>query len=173
MSRIKKKFINLGISTDGLSGRDLDSGHTAVNYTPASEAGEATTNISAHLKGIDTALATAGGGETTGTTTIANNQSTAANVTGLSFSGASVRTATIRYSIARATATAEENCFGELDISYNTIAGTWVMSNEASNSNAGIVFDVTNAGQVTYTSSNISGTGYVGTIRWSVKTFGV
>lgn len=171
--QVLKKFIKIGIASDSLSGRDLPAGHTAVNYTPSSEAGESTANISAHIKGIDTALATAGGGESTGNTTIANNQSTAANVTGLSFSGATYRTVSIRYSIARATATVETNCQGELDMTYNTLAGTWSISNDATNSNAGITFDVTNAGQVTYTSTNISGTGYVGTIRWSAKTFGV
>lgn len=170
--QVKKKFIKFGVTTDSVSGRDIPSGHTAVNYTPSSEAGEDTANISAHIKGIDTALASVGG-DPTGNTTIANNQSSAANVTGLSFNGASIRTAMIRYSIARATATVEKNCSGELEITYNTLSGVWSLSNEASNSNAGVSFDVTNGGQVTYTSDSISGTGYVGTIRWSVKTFGV
>jgi hypothetical protein len=171
--QVLKKFIKIGVASDSLSGRDLPAGHTAVNYTPSSEAGEATANISAHIKGIDTALATAGGGESTGNTTLDNNQTSFTNVTGLSFNGASIRSVSIRYSISRATATVEQNCVGELDISYNTLSGTWSITNDATNSNAGITFDVTNAGQVTYLSSNISGTGYVGTIRWSAKTFGV
>jgi hypothetical protein len=171
--QLEKKFIKFGVNSTSVSGRDIPSGHTAVNYTPSPEAGESTANISAHIKGIDTALASAGGGEATGNTTLANNQSSAANVTGLSFNGASIRSAMIRYSIARATTTVEKNCSGELEITYNTLSGVWSLSNEASNSNAGIVFDVTNGGQVTYTSDSISGTGYVGTIRWSAKTFGV
>lgn len=171
--QVLKKYIKIGIASDSLSGRDLPAGHTAVNYTPSSEAGESTANISAHIKGIDTALASAGGGEATGNTTVANNQAVAANVTGLSFDGSTYRSVCIRYSIARVTSSTEMNCIGSLDISYNTTTGVWDMTNDASNQNAGITFDVTNAGQVTYTSTNLSGTGYVGTIRWSAKTFGV
>lgn len=171
--QVLKKFIKIGIASDSLSGRDLPAGHTAVNYTPSPEAGESTANISAHIKGIDTALATAGGGESTGSDTIANNQLAFNNIIGLSFSGSTYRTVSIRYSIARATSTVETNCQGELDMTYNTLSGTWTISNDATNSNAGVTFEVTNAGQVQYVSTNMSGTGYVGTIRWSAKTFGV
>ena len=171
--QVQKKLIKIGVASDSLSGRDLPAGHTAVNYTPSSEAGESTANISAHIKGIDTALATAGGGESTGSDVITNNQLSLADITGLIFSGATYRTVSIRYSISRATATVETNCQGELDMTYNTLAGTWSISNDATNSNAGVTFDVTATGQVRYISSNISGTGYVGTIRWSAKTFGV
>lgn len=41
--------------------------HTPSNYTPSSVVGEPTSKVSAHLKGIDSALASAGGGTGTGT----------------------------------------------------------------------------------------------------------
>lgn len=41
----------------GIDAQTFDATHTAANYTPAAVGGEATTKISAHLKGIDSALA--------------------------------------------------------------------------------------------------------------------
>lgn len=111
--------------------------------------------------------------ESVGNATLNNNQSSSTNVTGLIFDGSVHRSVSLRYSISRATGTNEVSSSGEIDMSYNTLAGTWSFSNDATNSNAGITFDISNLGQVTYTSTNILGTGYVGTIRWSAKTFGV
>jgi len=47
--------------SSAVDAQSFDSTHTAVNYTPSAVGAEATTQISAHLKGIDNALATAGG----------------------------------------------------------------------------------------------------------------
>ena len=47
----------------GVDAQTFDATHTAVNYTPSAVGSEATTKISAHLKGIDTALSAAASNE--------------------------------------------------------------------------------------------------------------
>lgn len=171
MSKIKKGFIQRDLTSSGLSARDLLAGHTAINYTPANTAGESNSAISSHLKGIDTALASAGGGDTTGTATIAQNQ-TNSNITGLSFDGSLYRSIIVRASISRKTATVEKDETVEMKCTYNTLSNTWTIAVEGEG-NAGVTYNITNAGQVTYSSDTLSGITYVGQIRFSYKTFAV
>jgi hypothetical protein len=108
--------------------------------------------------------------------TIANNQITPANVTGLLFNPAVSRSFKVEYQIYRnttgggATELAER---GILQGVYLTVAGTWEMSPGPAASNAGITFSITNAGQVQYTSSNISGTPASSVMRFVATTMGV
>lgn len=173
MSRIKKKFIRFGTGTDEVNSRDIPANYTPTNYTPAQVAAEGNTQVSAHLKGIDTVLASAGGGETTGSFSLANNQSSLADITPLLFNGATIRGVEIRYSIYRTSSTTEEVAVGSIQIGYKTTAAAWTITYETQSSNAGVVFDITNAGQLQYTSTNYSGTGYSGVIKFSYKTFPV
>lgn len=108
--------------------------------------------------------------------TIANNQSSAANVTSLLFDGVSTRSFILDYSIYRQTATASSALaqVGQLRGVYNTQSATWFMSDDFSGQNAGVTFSILSSGQIRYTSTNISGTSYVGTLKYVVrKTFGV
>lgn len=77
MSRIKKKFIRLGTGTDDLNSRDVPANYTPVAYTPAAVGSEATTQVSAHLKGINNALSGLGSVSTdiglTSWTSLVNN----------------------------------------------------------------------------------------------------
>lgn len=92
--------------------------------------------------------------------TIANNQSAAANVTGLLFAGASVRSFVVEYQVYRnttgggATELAET---GFLKGTYSTVAASWEMANYDCVGDAGILFSITAGGQVQYTSTNITG----------------
>jgi hypothetical protein len=43
------------------------------------------------------------------------------------------------------------------------------LSDDYSGQNAGVTFSITNGGQIQYTSSNISGTGYVGTLEYRIS----
>ena len=174
MARTSKRFLNLGVSTYGLSARDLAGGYAPLNYTPANVAGESNSAISAHLKGLDTAIGSLGGGgsETTGNTTINNNQSTYSNLTGLVFDKTVTRSVSIRFSVSRNTDTASKAGSGIIEIYYDTQSNNWYLSMEGS-SNSGIEFDVTSSGQIQYKSDALSGTSYSSVFRFSYKTFAI
>lgn len=107
--------------------------------------------------------------------TIANNQSSAADVTGLSFSGSAIRSFAIDYQIYRnttgtgATELAES---GTLMGVYSTVSGSWEMTQSQVGS-AGVTFTITNAGQVQYTSTNITGTAATSQMKFKYRTMGV
>jgi hypothetical protein len=105
---------------------------------------------------------------------IANNQSSAANITGLLFSPLTFRGIIITYSIYRQSSLASAAQIGELKFVYNTATGDWYLSDTGAGQNAGVEFSITNAGQIQYTSTLYDGTGYVGVLKYSlVKTFAV
>jgi hypothetical protein len=85
MSRVKKKFIRLGTGTDDLNSRDIPANYTPTAYTPTQVATEGTDKVSAHLKGINNALNSAAGDINLTSFAGANNQASAANVTGFLF----------------------------------------------------------------------------------------
>jgi hypothetical protein len=60
MSRISKKFIRFGTGTNDVNSRDLPANYTPAAYTPSEVASEGTDKVSAHLKGINNALAAVG-----------------------------------------------------------------------------------------------------------------
>lgn len=84
----------------------------------------------------------------------ANNQAAAANVTGLAFANATVRSFEALVSVFR-DGTAD---FFEVFKLYGIQRGAdWAMSVESTGDTSGIVFTITNAGQVQYTSTNNAG----------------
>lgn len=109
--------------------------------------------------------------------TIVNNQSTPANITGLVFNPTLFRGVKIEYSIYRQTDTASSAVaqMGQLRFVYNTQAGVWLTSDDYAGQDAGVTFTIDNtSGQIQYTSTDITGTNYVGTLKYSlIKTFGV
>lgn len=108
--------------------------------------------------------------------TIANNQSSAASVTSLLIDGVSTRSFILDYSIYRQTDTALSAVaqVGQLRGVYNTQSSTWFMSDDYSGQNSGVTFSIQPSGQIQYTSSNITGTNYVGSMKYAIrKTFGV
>jgi hypothetical protein len=113
--------------------------------------------------------------------TIANNQSSAADVTGLIFNPALFRGVKIDYSIYRQTDTAlsAKAQIGQLRFVYNTQASSWLLSDDFAGQDSGITFEVDNtSGQVKYISTDLdpdnSNPNYVGTLKYSlIKTFGV
>jgi hypothetical protein len=110
------------------------------------------------------------------TFTVANNQASAADVTGLLFDPITTRSFVLDYSIYRQTDTASSALAqaGQLRGVYNTQSGVWLMSDDYSGQNAGVVFSIQPSGQIRYTSSNIAGANYVGTLKYNPrKTFGV
>jgi hypothetical protein len=99
--------------------------------------------------------------------TIANNQSSAASVTGLLLDGVTYRAAHVKFSIYRTTSTAEVAETGTVFAVYKTVAGTWEAAQSGAGS-SGVVLSIANTGQISYTSSNLSGTSYNGTMKWMI-----
>lgn len=93
---------------------------------------------------------------------IANNQSSAADVTGLLFSSSTARSGIIDYQIRRvstSTGAVERVEAGQLLVTYNTLATTWSLAHLAFGGEDSLVdFSITSGGQVQYTSDNMAGT---------------
>lgn len=108
--------------------------------------------------------------------TIANNVAVATNVTDLLFDGALNRAFMLDYSIYRQTDTASSAVaqVGQLRGVYNTQSTTWYLSDDFAGQNAGVTFSITSGGQIQYTSTDIAGANYVGTMKYNPrKTFEV
>ena len=101
---------------------------------------------------------------------LTNNQSSAANVNGLLFSTASVRTATIEYTVYISTSTQELAESGTMIVTYKNTAATWGIVQLSHLDDSGVIFSITNSGQVQYTTTNIAGTGYSGKLTFKAKT---
>jgi hypothetical protein len=102
--------------------------------------------------------------------TVANNQSSAANVTGASFDTSQVRSFIMQYSIYRSTSTNELSEVGHLYGTYKSTAGTWDLAQTYSGS-SGVTFTITSAGQIQYTSTNVSGSSYSGKMKFKATAF--
>lgn len=105
--------------------------------------------------------------------TIANNTAAAANINGLQLTGATVKSAIINYTIYRkSNATPSGNSeTGIILATYDDVASSgsiWTIAQQAVG-NAGVVLSVTDLGQFQYISSDISATGYSGTMVFSAK----
>ena len=102
---------------------------------------------------------------------ITNNQgpgeggATPANVTGLLFNSTAILGAIVYYSVTRKTDTNEAVETGELRLVYKPNSATWIMA-QSLVGNAGISFSVTSLGQIQYTTSNLSGSNYIGKMRF-------
>lgn len=108
--------------------------------------------------------------ETSSSVTIANNQAVAANVTDLILDGAEVRSALVEYSLYRKTDTNEVLQSGIFRVQYKPIEMTWLLGAESYlGDNAGVTFSITSGGQVQYVSDDLTGTNYVGNLKYNVS----
>ena len=104
------------------------------------------------------------------TFTLANNQAVAASITGFAFSTTFVRAFQADYFIERDTdSSTKVTESGILYGNYNSEDGSWDLNQEAVG-DAGITFSITGAGQIQYTSTDISGGSYTGQIKFSATT---
>jgi hypothetical protein len=102
---------------------------------------------------------------------IQNNVSSPTDVSGCVFDGSVTRAANITYQIVRSsddltTPIVEE---GSLLLNYNP-SGVWTLTQQYSGDEVGVLFSITNSGQVRYTSSNVTGANYSGIIKFSART---
>jgi hypothetical protein len=157
MARIKKKFIRFGTGSEDVNSRVLPANYTPTNYSPSQVASEGTDKVSAHLKGINDALATAGGsagdiGQTS--FSAANNQASAANVTSLAFANGVVRSFEALVSVH---IDATSDLMEQFILNGIQKSGSWEMTVQSRGDTSGVAFSITSGGQVQYTSTNVSG----------------
>jgi hypothetical protein len=109
--------------------------------------------------------------------TVANNQSAAANVTGLVFDPTKYRSFTIDYQIYRNTTGSGATELAESGILkgvYKTVSATWEMIPVGQVGDAGVTLTIVSAtGQIQYTSTNITGTAATSKMSFSATTKGV
>lgn len=104
------------------------------------------------------------------TATILNNRTSATSVTGFLFDTSEVISINSEFIVTRTTdspaATLVESGF----IQGNFNGSDWSIT-ITSTGDSGVSFDITSGGQITYTSSNLTGTNYSGEIRFKAKVF--
>lgn len=158
MSQIKRKFIRFGTGTDDVNSQNIPANFTPSNYTPSQVGSEGTDKVSANLKGIDDKFGTipaAVTGDINQTSfSAANNQASAANVTGFSFANASVRSFEALVSVS---IDATSDLYAQFKIFGIQKSSSWEITTSYVGDDTGIVFTITNAGQIQYTSTNITG----------------
>lgn len=101
--------------------------------------------------------------------TILNNQAVAQNVSNLVFDGAITNKFIVDYGLFRSTDSSSLAQAGRLRGVYNEDAAEWYISDDYSGQNAGVTFTITNGGQIQYTSSNLAGANYVGTLEYRIS----
>jgi len=108
---------------------------------------------------------------------IANNISAFTNVAGLLINTGAVRSADISYSVYR-TSTSNPSGFSEsgiINVTYDNLAASgskWSLIQYGINGSSGVIFNITDGGQVQYKSSDLGATGYSGVMHYRVKTLG-
>jgi len=101
---------------------------------------------------------------------VENNQSSATDVTGLLVDSTKEKAATIEYYLYRKTDDIELAQHGQFRVRHKGIEDTWVLATESyAGDDAGVTFSINSAtGQVRYTSSNITGANYEGTLECKI-----
>jgi hypothetical protein len=105
---------------------------------------------------------------------INNNVSTPTDVNRLFFNPSTVRAANIQYSVYRIS-TANPSGHVESGIIYlnydnaASLGSKWSFTQQK-NGDSGVVFSITDAGQIQYISTDIDSTGYSGVIKFTAKT---
>jgi hypothetical protein len=104
---------------------------------------------------------------------IANNTGPA-NVTGLIIDSTLYKSAHIFAEVRRKTDSSEAISNGKITIQYRDNTTTWELLDELNGDDDGVTFTVhATTGQILYTSDNMSGSSYSGTIKFKVMTFAV
>lgn len=101
---------------------------------------------------------------------VANNQATLADVTGLAFNAASVRSSVITYSVYRVSDSSPSGNTetGIMHLVYDNNAG-WALGIADVVGNSGVNFDITGTGQIQYTSTDIGNLNYQGVMKFSAR----
>jgi hypothetical protein len=103
------------------------------------------------------------------TATISNNVSVFTSIPSFSFSTASVQAIECSYIVERTTTSPAQKFVESGTIVGNYDGANWLMSSNFVG-DAGVTFSISAAGQMQYKSTLVSGSGYVGTIKFRAKT---
>lgn len=98
-------------------------------------------------------------------TTIANDQSSPANVNGLDFDETEIRGAKVLYQIERRSDSTDVVEMGEIYALYDNENSEWKIKKRGNFDVAGVDFNITSGGVVQYTSDDLAGASYSGTLR--------
>lgn len=100
-----------------------------------------------------------------------NNQLISTVIRGLYFNPSQVRASNITYSVYRTTDTTSVIETGDLLITYNpaSAVGQKFQIAQRANGVSGLLFNVDDTGQFTYTTSNITGTNYTGILKFTAR----
>lgn len=101
---------------------------------------------------------------------IANNVTTPTNIPAFSFDTSEVISINAEYIVKRTTLVPAENLTESGTITGNYNGTAWTIS-LMTDGNAGVEFSITPSGQIQYTSSNMTGSSYVGEIIFKAKVF--
>jgi hypothetical protein len=104
--------------------------------------------------------------------TLANNQSSFIDITGLVFDGGSVRSAVVNYSIYRISDSNPSGFAesGTLTLIYDNNASLpWSMSQGDIVGNSQVYFDITISGQIRYKTNDIGSLNYIGVMKFSAQ----
>ncbi len=100
---------------------------------------------------------------------INNNETSGATVTGMVFALASYKTVIIDYTIKRRTTTTSYFATGILVLEYDQLTAAWSVTDFNYTGGHGVVFSISGAGQVSYTSDNMGGASYASGFTWRVR----
>lgn len=101
---------------------------------------------------------------------IANNVSSPSNIPGFSFNTAEVQSVNCEYLIKRTTDVPAQVLIESGFVEGNFDGTQWAISIRATG-DSGILLTITPAGQIQYTSSNLSGSNYAGQITFKARVF--
>jgi hypothetical protein len=102
---------------------------------------------------------------------IANNTGPS-DVTGLVLAQATYKSAILFVEVRRKTDSTEAISVGMLKLYYRAATSDWALVDELSGDEDGVTFTITAAGQLQYTTDNMAGSGYTGTMKYRMITTG-
>jgi len=103
---------------------------------------------------------------------IVNNQAAPLDITNMLFDSNTIKSVAIDIDLHRQsdTGSSELDEKGTLYAIFDSVAGNWRSSLDSKFDDALVVFTITAAGQMQYTSSDITGSNSVGTMRYTIRT---
>lgn len=104
------------------------------------------------------------------TASILNNQTSFADISGFIFDSSEVISINAEFIVQRSTVSPSNVLVEDGVIRGNFNGSSWVYS-VVSQGNAGITFNITDAGQLQYRTTDVSGTSYTGTITFRGRVF--